>query len=439
MARTMTKQEFIDKLMFKGRTDIILIGDYVNTNTYTKFKCKKCGHEWDAQPRNILDGTGCPKCANCKTHEKFMKDFYEKGNPSLEIIGNYINSKTPMKVRCKKCCQEFENTPTELLLGVGCLVCSGRLVVQDINSVAALRPDLIQYFKRSNDACCVTTGSKKKVSLICPDCGAEKQMVMSNLSRKGFSCNICGDKISYPNKLIRNIMYQLEDQCGYIEFEWFEKWEYKYRYDVYFEKNDQKYVVEMQGEQHYRGWKGHNIEQIQKNDDAKKDLAIIHNVIPIVVDARKSNFNYIFKNISQSLLSEIFDLSKVDCDICKENSTKNIIKLVCQDYNSGMTTTELMAKHKLCRATIVNYLHRGVELKWCNYVPKDSHKKSLEVLKKKINVRTVDNNFIGTYNSIKDGVEYIQNTYGIKLHSGCVTMVCQGKRSHHHDFIFEYA
>jgi hypothetical protein len=76
---------------------------------------------------------------------------------------------------------------------------------------------------------------------------------------------------------------------------------------------------------------------------------------------------------------------------------------------------------------------------WCNYIPKDSHKKSLEVRKKKVNVRTINNDFVGTYSSIKDGIEYVQDTYNIKLHSGSVTMVCQGKRSHHHGFVFEYA
>ena len=439
MARAMTRQEFIDKLICNERDDIILIGDYVNTNTYAKFKCQKCGHEWNAKPRNILGGNRCPKCSRFKTHEKFIKDFNENGNPSLEILGHYINSKIPIKVRCKKCGQEFENTPTALLLGTGCLICSGHIVVRDINSVAALRPDLIKYFKNQDDAYCITPGSSKNVSLICPDCGAEKMMIMSNLSKRWFSCDICGDKISYPNKLIRNVMYQLAGQCNYVEFEWFEKWENKYIYDVYFEKNNKKYVIEMHGEQHYRGWKGHNVEEIQDNDNVKKNLAILNGVIPIIIDARKSDFDYIFNNISCSLLCKILDLSKIDCKLCKENSTKNIVKMVCQDYNAGVTTSELMDKYKLCRSSIVNYLHKGTELAWCNYIPKDSHIKSLEVLKKKVNIRTTDNDFLGTYNSIKEGIEYIQNTYNIKLHNGCVTMVCQGKRHHHRGFVFEYA
>lgn len=53
-----------------------------------------------------------------------------------------------------------------------------------VNSVAALRQDLIKYFKDPNDAFCITTGSSKRVSLICPDCGTEKTMIMYNLFKK---------------------------------------------------------------------------------------------------------------------------------------------------------------------------------------------------------------------------------------------------------------
>ena len=437
MPKIVTKEDFLNKLSSKGRTDIVLIGDYINMKTKALFKCKKCGNEWETEPRNVSDGTGCPNCAHFKTHEQFIKDFEEKGNPSLEIIGKYVSNRTPIKVRCKECGHEFENTPAELLLGTRCLICTGHLVLPDVNSVAALCPDLVKYFKNSNDAYSITPGSSKKVSLICPDCGSEKTMVMRNLFKRGFSCDICGDKISYPNKLIRNIMYQLKDECDYLEFEWFEKWKDKYRYDVYFEKNNQKYVIEMQGEQHYRGWKGYNLKEIQQNDQIKKDLAISNNIIPIIIDAEKSDFDYIFNNIKNSLLSKIFNLSNIDINTCKEHSMKNIIKLICQDYND-MTTTELMDKYKLCRSTVVKYLHKGTQLGWCNYNPKESHLKSLDVHKKKVDVYTKNGEFIGTYDSIKEGIEVVKNLYGIKLSNGSITEVCQGKRNHHHGFVFKY-
>ena len=40
-----------------------LVGEYINANTHTLFKCSK-GHQWSAQPRYIINaGWGCPHCA----------------------------------------------------------------------------------------------------------------------------------------------------------------------------------------------------------------------------------------------------------------------------------------------------------------------------------------------------------------------------------------
>jgi very-short-patch-repair endonuclease len=47
----------------KVTTDIIAIGTYVDSRTKLRVKCKICGHEWDAKPSNLMQGTGCPKCA----------------------------------------------------------------------------------------------------------------------------------------------------------------------------------------------------------------------------------------------------------------------------------------------------------------------------------------------------------------------------------------
>lgn len=45
-------------------------------------------------------------------------------------------------------------------------------------------------------------GSNKYVDCKCPNCGFEKQVMVSNLCRKGFKCPICSDGISYKEKYI---------------------------------------------------------------------------------------------------------------------------------------------------------------------------------------------------------------------------------------------
>ena len=47
--------------------DIELLEKYVNRKTPIKCKCKKCGHEWSANAYNLTHfNTGCPSCALAK-------------------------------------------------------------------------------------------------------------------------------------------------------------------------------------------------------------------------------------------------------------------------------------------------------------------------------------------------------------------------------------
>ena len=53
-------QEFLNDI--KSRP-IEPVEKYINNATKIKFRCLIDGHKWDALPKNILKGTGCPKCA----------------------------------------------------------------------------------------------------------------------------------------------------------------------------------------------------------------------------------------------------------------------------------------------------------------------------------------------------------------------------------------
>lgn len=71
-----------------------------------------------------------------------------------------------------------------------------------INDCFALRPDLLKYFVKQNDALGLPVNSKKRVDLKCPKCGTLKNDSISNLANFGFSCGACGDGISYPEKMM---------------------------------------------------------------------------------------------------------------------------------------------------------------------------------------------------------------------------------------------
>lgn len=91
-------------------------------------KCKKDGYEWYAKPNNILNGRGCPRCAKKEryTHKDYIvkvKDI----NDNIEVIGNYVNARTPILHRCKIDNYEWYATPDNILHGCGCPKCAGNL------------------------------------------------------------------------------------------------------------------------------------------------------------------------------------------------------------------------------------------------------------------------------------------------------------------------
>lgn len=57
-----------------------------------------------------------------KTHEEFVQEL-EKKKPHLEVLDNYINSTTPIKFRCKKCGFIFEADPIKITRNKDCPIC----------------------------------------------------------------------------------------------------------------------------------------------------------------------------------------------------------------------------------------------------------------------------------------------------------------------------
>lgn len=378
-----------------------------------------------------------------KTHEEFMAEFNKRGNSNVIILERYVDVNTKILVKCKTDGHEWYVTPRNLLKGRGCPVCAGRTVIPHINSVAALRPDLLQYFENPDDAYHITPGSNNLVNLKCPDCGAFKRMRMVDFAKKSFICLECNSNISYPNRLIRCFMSQFKTELDYLSYELLDDWTNKQRYDVYFIKDGQRYVIEMQGGQHYyTAWnKDISIDEQIEKDRKKAELAIEHKIIPIIIDARISNFDFIFKNIQNSILGEIFDLSKFDVEQCRADATKNIIKGICKTYNENpnILTKELADLYDLSTTSIIRYLKQGAELGWCNYDPRESSLTSRVVLGKGVRVYDKDRNLIHEFYALLQCERELSRIYNKRFYRKIIKNVCDGIKESYHGFYFEYA
>jgi len=330
---------------------------------------------------------------------------------------------------------------------VGCNVCHGKKVLKGYNDIATTHPELIKYFVDIEDAYNFTYGTENKIKLKCPDCGYEKEMYISSLIKVGFGCPRCGDKVSYPNKFIRNFLDQLNEE--YLP-EYSPDWAYIKHdnqkingnkiYDIYLPNKNE--IWEIHGIQHYEinGFTlcgGRTLKEEQENDKIKEELAIYNGITNyIIIDARYSDMEYIKNSLLSISETKRYDLSNIKWEKCHEFACSSLVKTACDLWNSGIKSTlEISQLMKLNRTTIIKYLKQGSKLLgWCDYDSKEEMKNSGSnnggYNKRKIIQVSLNGEFIKKWDSIIDA----QNNTKIKGIHRC----CQRKSKSSGGFIWYY-
>jgi len=246
---------------------------------------------------------------------------------------------------------------------------------QQCNVIALTHPYLLGFFVNISDAYKYSMGSDKIVMLKC-SCGYEKPMIINKFINHGFGCPRCSDGFkSYPEKFLFNVFEQLDKnfklQLSKTTFDWCND----YRYDFYISENI-NCIVETHGLQHYEEIKSSNwgsLEDIQDNDFDKEWLARKNKIENyIVLDCRKSEMDWIKKEIINSNLTALLDFKESDIDWLKCHEfacNSNMVKEVCDLWNKGETNIiQISEKLKICGVTILKYLKQGMELGWCKYI-----------------------------------------------------------------------
>lgn len=324
---------------------------------------------------------------------------------------------------CNNCSYEYWVIEGAIDYGRGCPCCSNQIVVPGINDICTTDPWMIPYFQGGEEeAKLYVSGSTKEIYPVCPDCGRikNKSIKIETIKHtRSIGCK-CSNGISYPEKFFISILDQLN-----IDYKWqLNKndfsWCGKYKYDFYL--TDYNYIIETHGEQHYRDCGFGKIYNKQKIIDKEKEYLAIKNNINkyIIIDCRYSNVEWIKNNLEKSILYKIFDFSKVNFDKCNEFASKNIIKEICLYYegHKPILSSSLAKKFKIGVTTLNSYLHKGNELGWCNYNPKDSHKYGSSYSGKNNTKKTdiyKDNKFIISYSSLKEMEEKSFKDLGVKL------------------------
>lgn len=371
-----------------------------------------------------------------KTHQQFLIDFEKKGNKNLIICGTYEGCEIPLEVKCKECNLTSKMVPHSLLKGCGCPYCAGTAVNPDVNSFAAIHPELLSFLINKEEAYEVTKGSKKKCEIECPICKNHYSMPYYTLHKNGFKCSFC-NKMSYPNKFLRILLQNIEGITNlHFEDSYIINNNQKIRYDATFQYNNQHFAIEINGGQHYKNCSYNNYNVItQQNQDAiKKAYALEQNMIYIEIDGRFSNFSYIKNQTLASQLSQFIDLMKLNWDEMNlKLNNSSLLQDICSDYEHNLLRiTELAQKYQLNRHSITRYLQTGKELGICPSYQGNTNRQGV-----RIEAYDSEHNFLGSYPSIAICADELNKKFHLNFLKNSISHVLNGAQKSHRNFYFK--
>lgn len=377
MSAKLNPENFIEWLKNRNQHfangELIVLGEYIDYCTPIECMCTKCGHHWTPSLSSLTNNRGCPECAKLKrsawkkwSNEEFVIKLSALNN-GIIALGEYKAAKEKMKFSCDKG-HVWETTPQAVINGHGCPYCTGKKAWIGESDLWTTHPDIAKTLKNPQDGYKYSNGSGKIVEFVCPLCGHVRMKRIRDVCKQGLSCPICSDGVSYPNKFSRAFLLQL--QINDFECEYQPSWAKPYFYDNYFEYNGSKYILEMDGGFHFieRPIFGTTLEERQRVDSIKTSLAQRNGINVIRIECLQSECNYIRNNILNSELNQIFDLSKIDWELCDQNAQKNLVKEACNLYCDELySINEIADILKIKNSTVIKYLKSGTKFGWCNY------------------------------------------------------------------------
>ena len=336
--------------------------------------------------------TRCEHFIQSRFNHIFIKTKYKIGdiiNNNLIVEDIFFKERTDnkhrrdlsYKLRCLKCNRIFESLVSNMDKRRGlCPYCEAISCNVDRSREEILRnrKQYEKYFYNKEDLYRYNISSNEIIKFVCPDCGRIKEMRVSSFYAHEFSCPYCNDGISYPNRLMANLLESIN-----IEFipEFSDKWTEGKRYDFLLPKYN--VLIEMDGSYHYENKRG-NLKTNIETDDIKNKKAIENGLKVIRIDCNYSNVNNRFKYIKDNIIeSEILrlvckDPSGIDWDSIELNSSKSLLVKACdiKNANKNMTATDISKILKVSNTTVVTWLKTGNKLGLCNYDTLDQMKKS---------------------------------------------------------------
>lgn len=141
--RKSQEQFIIDCKNLHGDKYDYSISYYEGSTIKVKIKCNTCELIFEQIPESHLRGRGCPECAKLtrtykktKTNEKFIKQSTKiHGDKYDYSVTEYVNSRSKVNIKCKKCNIVFSQIANDHIGGSGCPRCSSSLSEKQCHSI----------------------------------------------------------------------------------------------------------------------------------------------------------------------------------------------------------------------------------------------------------------------------------------------------------------
>ena len=327
-----------------------------------------------------------------------------------------------------------------------------RLKFALLRPIRDTHPHLINFFLNYKDTLIYSANSGVKTQLVCPICGAIKTQRIEDFIYHGFSCPICGDGVSYPEKLLFNVLKQLnvdflqqitKDTPG---FHWIDG---KYRYDFYIEHNHQRCFIELDGRFHNRDLFD-MCKNVRKNDLHKNELAHENNIEMIRINCDypnfKKRFDFIKENIENSKLSNIIDFKLVDWDYANKMSTRSNVVVAAQLWEDDrLYLSDIANELGVSQNTVREYLKIGTRFGLCNYNREETYARKVErfgnIALKGANkqVAVFNNNIlVGVFFNATELENMSDELYGVHFKRSVISSTCIGRVHSYFGYSMKY-
>ena len=306
------------------------------------------------------------------TNEEFLENLKKYNVPYIPLEP-YKKAHTKMKFQCNVNPNHiFEAAPSHVYSGNTCCpYCMRTKVFIGETDMWTERPDIAKLLLYPEDGYKYFVTGSQLLDFVCPNCGKVITKRINDIHQNGFSCSYCGDGMSFGEKFISELLYQLDVD---FVFNKSTQWSKNRRYD--FIIGDNEIIIEVNGIQHYSQsfkFTGHrgarNLEEEKENDSYKKSLAINNGVkYYIELDCRNSDYEFVKQSVLDSELSILYDLSIIDWNKCFEATGISNVKRCADLWNSGMKNTkEISEEISMDRTSVIGYLKRAKTLGLCDY------------------------------------------------------------------------